>query len=99
MELVHGDSLKVKDTLLNGDLNELGKVIFNSLYEPAKKLNPDVETIKKILDEKGFECVSMTGSGSCVFAISKNKKLIKRTAMELDKKGYFVEVTTFLKQK
>ncbi len=41
----------------------------------------------------------MTGSGSCVFAISKNKKLIKRTAIELDKKGYFVEVTTFLKQK
>ncbi len=99
MELIHGDSSKVKDVLISDNLDALGKVVFNSLYEPAKKLNPDVEKIKNMLDEKGFECVSMTGSGSCVFAISKNKKLLKKTARELDKQGYFVEVTTVLKQK
>ncbi len=97
MELEHGDSLKVKDVLLSDDLNELGKVVFNSLYKPAIKINPEIEPLNELLKEKGFECVSMSGSGSTLFAISKNKVLIKKTAKELDKKGYLVEITSILK--
>lgn len=55
MELKHGDSLKVKETLLSNDLDELGKVVFNSLYEPAIKVNSEIEPLKQLLIEKGFE--------------------------------------------
>lgn len=98
MELEHGDAIKVKERLLSNDLDELGKIVFNSLYKPAIKINPEIEPLKNLLENKGFECVSMTGSGSTLFAISKNKTLIKKTARELDKKGYLVEITTILKK-
>lgn len=97
MELVHKDINKVKEDLLNNDLESLGKDIFNSLYEPAKKNNKEIENIINLLKEKGFECVLMTGSGSCVFALTSNKLLIKKVEKELYLKGYDVESSVTLK--
>lgn len=95
-ELIHGDSQKCLNLLQNGNLEELQKCVFNSLYSPACNLNSSLEKIKKDIEEYNFEISSMTGSGSCFFAISKNKKLIFKAAKELYKKGYQTEITKFL---
>ncbi len=58
-----------------GDVEELGKLLKNDLFEPAKNLNADVE--KAYLELKEFSPlgVMMTGSGSAVCALFESKEL------------------------
>ena len=59
--------------LTAGDVAALGRELFNDLYPAAKKLNPDVERAVEILKSSSPLGVSMTGSGSAVFALFKTK--------------------------
>lgn len=67
-----------------GDDELLEKSMFNVLEEPASTLVPEIKTIKNLLIEKGLKIVQMSGSGSVVFGLSKDKRLIKRIAKELE---------------
>lgn len=87
---------KVVEALKEGDDDKLVKYMSNSLEKPAISINPEILNIKNMLLEKGLKIVQMTGSGSSVFALSDNKKLLKSIAKELEDK-YFVEITKILK--
>ena len=52
--------------------------------------------LKNKLKELGLKIVSMTGSGSCVYALSTNKKELKKAA-EVMEPHYFTELTKILK--
>lgn len=78
--------------LETGDDELLANSIYNSLENAAIKLLPEVATVKQILLEEGLKIVLMSGSGSCVFALSQNKKELKRIASKLEDR-YFVELT------
>ena len=96
--LEHGDINKVKELYENDDLIGLGKVCFNSLETPAISMLPEIASIISSLKEDGFECVRMTGSGSTVFALTNNKKLIKNAWKKYVNLGYDVEMTNFIKE-
>ncbi len=97
MELKHKDILKVKEDILNDDLEALKNDVFNSLYEPASLNNKEITNIIDLLKSYGIEIVSMSGSGSSVFGISKDKRLLKKVEKELYLKGYDVVLTSTLK--
>ena len=61
----------VVSALEKGDISLYAQNAKNALEEAAMLLNPDIEKIKNIFTDADF-CM-MTGSGSCVFAVYKNK--------------------------
>ena len=101
-ELSDSTNLKVCDVdkvifaLENGDDDLLAASISNSLEEPAISLVPEILVIKQKLLISGLKIVQMTGSGSAVFALSTDKKLIKSVAKSLENQ-YLVEVTKVIK--
>lgn len=96
MNLKTGDVELVKKALEEGDDDLLAASIFNALEEPAISLVPEILVIKDKLKTLGLKIVQMTGSGSSVFALSTDKKLIKNAAKALENQ-YLVEVTKVLK--
>lgn len=96
MEVKTCDVDAVIKALKEGDDDLLANSIGNSLEAAAISRVPEVQIIKDYLKGKGFKICMMSGSGSSVFALSTNKKLVKQTAAELEEK-YRVEVTKILK--
>lgn len=96
MDLPIGDVELVKKALEEGDDDLLAKSIFNSLEAPAISLVPEIQVIKDKLFTAGLKIVQMSGSGSSVFALSTDKKLLKNIAKTLEDE-YLVEVTKVLK--
>ena len=66
---------KCLSALLQKEVNGVGRYLTNDLFEPAKRLNQDVEQAYQ--DALSFSPlgVAMTGSGSCVFALFETKEL------------------------
>lgn len=96
MELSVGNVETVIQALEIGDDELLANSIFNALEAPAASLVPEILVIKQKLLDCGFKIVQMTGSGSAVFALSTDKKLVKNAAKLFEDK-YIVEVTKVLK--
>ena len=92
----HGNVDAVVKALEEGDDELLAESMFNVLEESSIEMVPEIQKIKDELKELGFKIVMMTGSGSAVFALSTDKKLIKLGAKKLDDK-YQVIVTKVLK--
>ena len=78
----------VKEAYINDDLNLLDQIMSNSLQEPAISLNPNIQEIINTFKKNGLKCVMMSGSGSSVFALSKNKNDFKKMLTHYDKLGY-----------
>lgn len=69
-----GQTERMLDLVQNGTDREIGKAFYNSLLRPAIAINPDVE--QAIEEAKSFDPlgVTMSGSGSTVFALFENKE-------------------------
>ena len=96
MDLPIGDVEKVQRALETGDDELLAESIFNSLEAPAISIVPEIQVIKNKLYAAGLRIVQMTGSGSSVFALSTDRKLIRGAAKMLEDQ-YLVEETKILK--
>lgn len=64
--------------LEEGNDDALANEIGNALEAPSISFLPEIEDIKNELKNDGFKIVLMSGSGSSVFALSTDKKLIKK---------------------
>lgn len=87
----HPDIDKLKSALINGD--NITGLLGNSLEQPALLLNKDIAEIKDKLYSLGAKDVLMSGSGSCVFAISENYDEIVRLYDGIDNQHYFRRLT------
>lgn len=90
------DMDKVIAALRDGDDDALAESISNSLQKPAISIVPNIQIIIDELHQEGLKIVSMTGSGSCVFALSTDKKLLKNAFKKFDSR-YQVEIAKVLK--
>ena len=86
----------VVKALEEGDDELLADNISNALQEPAIKLVPSIQTIIDELKENGLKIVQVTGSGSAVFALSTDKKLLLKCLKKLEDK-YEVELAKIMK--
>jgi hypothetical protein len=68
----------------------------NALQAPAITLVPQIQTIIDELHDCGLKIVQQTGSGSAVFALSTDKKLLKKVLKQFENK-YQVELARVLK--
>lgn len=87
------DNDKVELGIRNEDEELISKNMGNDLFRPANSLCPEVGSILSSLQLMGFPISGMSGSGSTVFALSRNAKKIKEAALKYEKKGYEVIVT------
>lgn len=92
----HGNVEDVIKALEEGDDELLAKSVFNVMEKAAISLVPEIQVIKDKLHELGLDIVLMSGSGSSVFALSTNKKLIKKAYKQLESK-YNAYITTIIK--
>lgn len=96
LKLTVGNIDDVVDALASGDDEKLANSMHNSLEAAAISMLPEIQTIKDYLFNKGLKMVQMSGSGSTVFALSQDKKLLNKIGRELEDK-YIVELTKILK--
>lgn len=92
-ELKHGNVNDVIKALETNDDELLEKSLFNSLEETSVSLVPEIQKVKDMLKNDGFKLVLMSGSGSSVFALTRNHKFAINKYKEYDKKGYQVYLT------
>ncbi len=97
MELKTGSIDTVIKALETGDDDLLAASIFNSLEQASITISPAISTIKEELKNDGVKIVGMSGSGSTVFALSQDKKLLKKLARKYENKYSFVELTKIIK--
>ena len=90
-------SKDVIDALAEGDDEKLAKSVFNVLEKPAISKVPEIQVIKDKMKALGLNIVLMSGSGSSVFALSVDKKLIKKAAHVFEKEYDKVIVTKIRK--
>lgn len=87
---------KVEQALKDGDDDLLASSIGNSFLEAATEMVPEIKEIIGFLQGKGLKIVSMSGSGSTVFALSQDKGLLKQILREVEDKWY-AELTKVIK--
>ena len=96
MELKTCNLGNVVKALEEGDDDLLYENMYNALQEPAIKMVPQIRTILDELKENGLRISQVTGSGSAVFALSTDKKLLMKVLRKLENK-YEVEIAKVLK--
>lgn len=89
---VHPDIDKIERLMELGE--NVHSLLENTLEQPAMKLNQDILEVKRELEKWGFPCVLMSGSGSCVFALSHDLALLKQAQAKLATTYDFVEICT-----
>ena len=98
-QMKHGNVQDVIKALETGNDSLLAKSVFNSLEDVSMGLCPEVGKIKEMMKKDGFKVVLMTGSGSCVYAMTTNYTLALSKYLKYEHKGYEVYLTKTLKSK
>lgn len=88
----HPNCEKVKRCLENDCFDQLTTCVGNSLEYSACAMVPEITLIKHELATMGLPIVLMSGSGSCVFALSQDKTLIRQAQQRMADHGYFTHV-------
>lgn len=96
MELPICDVDKIVEALAEGNDDVIAENISNALQAAAISVVPEIQTIIDLLKGYGLKIVQLTGSGSAVFALSTDKKLLKKVLKELED-HYQVELARVLK--
>ena len=96
LELEHGNGDEVEKCLVSGDDNGLANALFNGLEKPSINKIGEIGEIKEYLKSLGFSLVLMSGSGSSVFALSTDHRLIYKAYKKLEKEDYNVILTRTL---
>jgi 4-diphosphocytidyl-2-C-methyl-D-erythritol kinase len=86
-----GRSILCEGWLRGGNLGELGRQVVNDLEAPARSLRGELAELRGALERAGAACVSMTGSGSAVYALVASEEEAKHVMDNL-RVGAGVEV-------
>lgn len=95
----HPNCDEVKVCLEQNRFDDLANFVSNSLEYSAFQIVPEIKDIKKELLKMHFPVVLMSGSGSSVFALSKEKQQVIRGMKYMIQKGYFACDTNILGSK
>jgi 4-diphosphocytidyl-2-C-methyl-D-erythritol kinase len=76
-----GDALR--RALADGDVEQLGRSLHNRLQEAAQKVRPEIGDYQRRLEELQPAGACMSGSGSTLFAVGRNRQDAVRLAREL----------------
>ena len=77
------DGTAIRAAVGRGDVEEIGRLLHNRLQEPAESLCPEVRSVRQALTAAGPAGCLMTGSGSAVFALCRDRPEAMRVASRL----------------
>lgn len=90
----HGDFDKFLTAYKGRKLSNIGQYVYNSLESGVFKLNSQIEMIKKALISENYPVVLMSGAGSTVFALTRDKDKAIKTIENIDKNIFDAWLTT-----
>ncbi len=96
-QLEHFQSDNVLTALKNNDFNLLCQYLGNTFEPIAFDIVPEISKIKRALLEMGFSGVLMSGSGSCVFALTLDENLANEAVKKMRKKYPFAWTTRIMR--
>ena len=88
-QCAHPNCDDVKVCLEQDKFEELSSHVSNSLEYSAFQIVPHIKEIKEELIQNGFDVVLMSGSGSSVFALTRDITLVNDIVNKYHEKGYF----------
>ena len=89
----HPDCRRMREALIGNDYDGVLQSLGNTLEQSAFKLVPQIATIKQELLALGFDGALMSGSGSTVFALTRDPELLEKGAAAMRKKAAFIRKT------
>lgn len=92
----HRDCRLMYQGIEDGNYQQVIENLQNTLEIPSIQLIPEIQTIKDKLIELGFDGSLMSGSGSCVFGITRDEEVLKRGFDYFRQKYYFVRKSEIL---
>ena len=95
-KLVYSGKTKDVFALENGNYYQMLGALGNSLEQTAFELVPQIREVKHELEDFGFDGALMSGSGSTVFAITRDRDLLERAGTYFRSKGCFVRKTRII---
>lgn len=97
-EVVHLDCKKMKAGIEENDYQKVIDHLQNTLEVPSISFVPEINDIKKDLLTLGFDGALMSGSGSCVFGITRDQEVLEKGYQYFRNKYYFVRMSEILNQ-
>ena len=85
----------IRQAVQTGDINELGKRLHNRLQPVAEKLCPAIRSVRGCLEKLSPAGVLMSGSGTSVYGLCRNRGEARRLARQL-RLGLKGEASVFL---
>lgn len=94
----HPDILKMKHGIEYNNYQEVVDSLGNTLEKPSIQMVPDIQKIKDEMKELGFDGALMSGSGSCVFGMTQDEKILEKGYEYFKNRYYFVRKTQILQK-
>jgi len=88
--IIHPKVDEMRNALIKNDYEEIIQCLGNSLEEVSLKLVDEIREVKEELIELGFDGVLMSGSGSTVFGITRNKRILREASVVMKGNRNFV---------
>lgn len=95
---VHPNINEMKEGIESNNYQQVIDSLGNTLEEPSIKMVPEIEIIKREMLKMGLDGALMSGSGSCVFGITRDKEKLDRSFHYFKNKYYFVRKSKLLKK-
>lgn len=95
-EEAHPDTRKLIDAMARNDYDTLIKEMKNVLEIPVFRMYPQIAQLKEELKQGGCDTALMSGSGSTVYGLSENYKLLEKIKSHYIEKGYKAFVVNFI---
>lgn len=95
----HQDCCLMAKGIKENDYQTVIDNLQNTLEEPSIKMVPEIAIIKQEMLKIGFDGALMSGSGSCVFGLTKSDIILEKGFKYFKGKYYFVRKTELLNEK
>lgn len=92
----HMDCHKMKQAIIDQNYQQVINNMQNSLEFPSIEMVPEIKTIKEELLALGFDGALMSGSGSCVFGITRQEDVLEKGYEYFKGKYFFVRKTKIM---
>lgn len=86
----HGNCQVMKRGMEQNDYHCVIQNLYNSLETPSIDMVPEIQEIKDTLTALGFDGTLMSGSGSCVFGMTRKKEILEKGYQYFKNKHMFV---------
>lgn len=95
---IHRDCHLMKKGIEENDYQAVIDNLQNTLEAPSIKMVPEIETIKQEMLKIGFDGALMSGSGSCVFGLTRSNMILEKGFKHFKGEYYFVRKTEILNE-